>query len=292
MINKFLLKSILIVFPFLLFAVSSYAQSETEPNDLPAQANVLSLNGSISGALNVAGDVDWYKLTTTADGHLFIPFNNTGNGDLKVVSLYDADTTTVLASSPVGDGIGMVERNGLAAGTYFIKVNGNSGTETGNYTLSDSLASPSKANDAEPNDYINEALTLSLNSSTTGHYGYYYNHYMDTTDWYKVTTNEDGNLYLTLDNTGNYAVNLYLYDTTGSPVLSSSLGIGGGVGGLHANGLAAGTYYIKITNAGNNWFGPYTLKDSLAAPSIPNDPESNDNISQAATLPLNDTALG
>lgn len=277
-----------------IFIFNSAKANETEPNNTPAQANVLALNGSENGALSPAGDVDWYKVTTTADGKLNITLNNTGNQDLKVVSLYDTLGTILLNSSRVGNGVGGINTDGLAAGTYYIKINGDNGNETGTYIISNALVSPTQPNDVEPNNNIFQAERLLLNSSTTGHYGYYYNNHRDTADWYKVTTNADGTLYLTMDNTGNGLVLVYmnLYDTTGSPQLNH-IQVGNGPGVMQTNGLAAGTYYVQITANGDpNGYGPYTLKDSLVTPSQPNDKEPNNNFTQAQTLLRNSSTTG
>ena len=65
-----------------------------------------------------------------------------------------------------------------------------------------------------------------LNESKTENVGYYYNHHVDTADWYKVTTTADGLLrvYLATDSGSVYSttvtnpldVNLDLYDNDGT----------------------------------------------------------------------------
>jgi hypothetical protein len=86
--------------------------------------------------------------------------------------------------------------DGLAAGTYYVRINSFYTTDFAPYTLKDSLFSPSQANDTEPNDSRATALTLNPNSKTTGHTGYYYNNKRDSSDWYKITTAQDGQLKL------------------------------------------------------------------------------------------------
>ncbi|MEP7144348.1 MAG: PPC domain-containing protein, partial [Ferruginibacter sp.] len=267
--------------------------AELEPNNTPAQVSTLPFNGFGTGALNAAGDVDWWKVTTNADGKLYLKFNNTGNQDIKNVSLYDNGGVILLNSAGVGNGIGGLVTDGLAAGTFYIKINGSGGNETGAYTISDSLATLSRAIDIEPNNNISQAERLTLNDSATGHIGYYFNNHRDTTDWYKITTNADGRLDITLDNTGNQDIlTLSLYDTTGTPQLNSA-GVGNGIGGISTNALAAGTYYIQITGNGDpNNFGAYAISDTLIVPSRANDLEPNNNISQAERLTLNDSATG
>ncbi len=266
--------------------------SETEPNNTTAQANTLPLNGNGNGAINLAGDVDFWIVTTTSDGQLNITFDNTGNPDLKTVSLFDNDGVTLINSANVGNGIGGLNTNGLAAGTYYIKINGNLGTETGAYILSNMLIIPAQANDLEPNTLFSQADVLPLNNSTTGHIGYYYNNKRDTTDWYKVTTTSDGVLKVLYDNTGYGDIKtISLYDNDGVTLLSSA-GIGNGIGGLQKDGLAAGTYYIKINGQFGSEFGVYTLSNTLVTPVQPNDPEPNNIFTQAIVLAENDSTKG
>ncbi len=280
---------------FFLSANTLQAQTtETEPNNNPAQANKLPLNGNGSGAINPAGDLDWWKVTTNGDGNLFITLNNSGNQDAKIISLYDTAGIILLKQVAVGNGIGGLNMDGLAAGTFFIKISGSNGTETGAYILSDSLAKPAKANDKEPNNNIMQADILNLNDSTQGHVGYYYNNQRDTTDWYKVTTNEDGLLRITFDNSGNVdAKTVLLYDTLGNPLLNG-VNVGNGIGAMNTDGLAAGTYYIQIKGASGlgNEFGPYSLSDTLIIPGKTNDKEPNNYFTEATIFGINDSTTG
>jgi hypothetical protein len=83
----------------------------------------------------------------------------------------------------VGNGIGGFSTDGLAAGTYYIRIKDYYGTNAyGPYTISDTLVKPTQANDKEPNNKRSEAQQLPLNSSKTGHYVYYYNHQRDSSD--------------------------------------------------------------------------------------------------------------
>jgi hypothetical protein len=292
MLTKFYIKlSVFLLAAFFLSLPSLMAQ-ETEPNNTPAQANIIPLNGSQNGAINLAGDVDWYQVTTTADGQVNLTLDNTGNPDLKTLSLYDNDGTTLIISAGVGNGVGGLQIDGLAAGTFYIKINGSSGLETGAYSLSNTLVLPGRANDSEPNNVFSSANILALNDSTQGHIGYYYNGQTDTTDWFKVTTTSDGILQLTYDNTGHQDLKIIsLYDNDGITLLTSSA-IGNGIGSVQKDGLAAGTYYIKIKGNTTSDFGAYTLSDTLITLARINDPEPDNIFSQAAVLLLNDSAQG
>ena len=277
----------LLSFFYLLFLFGSTYATETEPNDTRAQANTLTLNGSNSGAINPAGDVDWFKVTTNADGMINITFTSDGNNVTAV--LYDNDGVTVITSGTTA-GSTTISADGLAVGTYYIEVSGYYNNQTLNYTISNTLTPAAVAIDTEPDSTRAQANVLALNDSTTGHIGYYYNNHRDSVDWYKVTTNSDGLLRLTLTSGNGRNVSAYLFDNNGATQLHSITTSGTNL--LSTDGLAAGTYYIEIVSYYNNQFEPYKLADSLFTPALANDSESDSTIAQAHVLVLNDSTTG
>jgi Secretion system C-terminal sorting domain len=291
--------------------------NDAEPNSTTATALSLPLNGSKTGHVgyyynNQRDTADWYKVTTTADGLLRVYLSTVrgsvnSNNSLDVnVWLYDNNGTTQLANVEVFNGNGpaanMITTDGLAPGTYYIKVQNFSTTEFANYTISDSLFTPPLANDAEPNSTVGTAVALPLNGSKTGHAGYYYNNQRDTADWYKVTTTADGLLrvYLTSARGSAYSgntldVNVWLYDNNGTTQLGNVEvynGNGPATNKITTDGLAPGTYYIKVQNFSTTEFANYTISDSLFTSALVNDAEPNSTKLTATTLPLNGSKTG
>ena len=84
------------------------------------------------------------------------------NGQNVWAYLFDNDGTTLLASGYTSGSAVVVNKDGLAAGTYYIRVNTYYTSEWAPYTLSDSLFKPTQANDTEPNNSRAQALTLYL----------------------------------------------------------------------------------------------------------------------------------
>ncbi len=283
--NRILLASFFCFF-ILLFNVAQAA--ETEPNNTAATANVLPLNGSNSGAINPAGDVDWYKVTTTSDGQLNITVTPT-SGKYMWIYLYD-NNGTILLNSGNSNTTFTVGSDGLAAGTYYVQVNTYYSSDTSSYTISSALTTIAQPNDAEPDSTRALALTLPLNNKTTGHINYYYNNHRDSADWYKITTTGDGLLKLTLTSNNGQYVWAYLYDNDGVTVLNSNNT--NGTLDISTDGLAAGTYYVRINTYYNNGFAPYTLADTLNSPSQANDAEPNGTKAQALALALNGSVTG
>ncbi|QEC67046.1 T9SS type A sorting domain-containing protein [Panacibacter ginsenosidivorans] len=269
--------------------------NDAEPNNTKAQAKVLNLNASKTGHIdyyynNIRDTFDWYKVTTNADGRLRLTMTS-ANGQNVWAYLYDNDGTTLLGSGYTAGSAVVVNKDGLAAGTYYIRVNTYYNTDWAPYTLADSLFVPTQPNDVEPNNTKALSLTLPLNGSVTGHNNYYYNNVKDTFDWYKVTTNADGRLRLTMTSANGQNVWAYLYDNDGSTVLASGYTSGSAVV-VNKDGLSAGTYYVRVNTYYNTEWAPYTLADSLFSPAQTNDVEPNDTKAQAVTLPLNGSKTG
>ncbi len=267
--------------------------NDLEPDNSKSQALTLALNGSTTGHIgyyydNYRDTTDWYKVTTNADGELQLTLNPV-NGTNVYVALYDHDGTTLLIQN-YSTGTFTISYDGLAAGTYYVEVYCYYNSQFAPYTLSDNLVKATPANDVEPNDTKAEALTLSLDGSSTGHVGYYYNHYRDTSDWYKVTTNADGLLRLTLTPANGTNVWVTLYDHDGTTELNQAYATG--TFSISTDGLAAGTYYMRVYCYYNSQFAPYTLSDSLFKAKPANDMEPNDTKAEALTLPLDGTSTG
>src|SRR5581483_5321902 len=129
------------------------------------------------------------------------------------------------------------------------------------------------------------ALTLPLNGSVTGHVNYYYKNHRDSTDWYKVTTNADGRIRLRITSNNGQNVWAYLFDNDGTTQLNAQYTTG--TLDINTDGLAAGTYYVRVNTYYTTEFAPYTLADSLFSPAQANDPEPNNSTAQATTLALN-----
>lgn len=272
---------------FLLF-VQQLRAAESEPNNTKAQADVLALNGSNSGKINPTGDEDWWKVTTNADGQLDVTLTPLSH-QYTWIYLYDNDGTTLLGSKYSTSTFTLSE-DGLATGTYYIKIKTYYSSDTSSYTLSNALILPANANDIEPNDLKGQAKVLPLGGNRTGHVGYYYNNTRDTSDWWKVTTNADGQLNLTLTPENGTYVWIYLYDNNGTTLLNSKYSTTTFT--LSEDGLAAGTYFIKIKCYYSSNFAPYKLSNTLTKPAQANDSEPNNTKTLANDLNVNSTITG
>lgn len=264
---------------------------ETEPNDTKTQANKLSLNAGNSGAVTPGGDVDWWKIITNADGMISLTLTS-NNGIYLSFQIFDNNGTTGLNYiMNYVNGTSVQQTDGLAKGTYYVKVYATNNGEQPSYTISNLLTVPAQSDDAEPNGTALQAITLAQNSTLTGHVGYYYNAKRDTADWYKITTNGDGQLSLTLSSGNAHYLSLFLFDNNGTTFLNG-FNYDNSTQTMSTNGLAAGTYYFKIFCTDPGDFAPYTIKDTFINAAVANDIEPNGSKALALPIGIGETKTG
>ncbi|MBK7108124.1 MAG: T9SS type A sorting domain-containing protein [Bacteroidetes bacterium] len=272
----------------LLLTVNLYSATESEPNDTYETSNVADLGIANTGSAGYTINQDWWEITIPENGNLTI--NTTPlNSKYLWCYLYDNDGTTLLASTYSSASFN-ISRNDLQAGTYYIRINCFYSGDSTDYTFTPTFTAPSVDPDNEPNDYYPLANTLGLNDSTTGNVGYYYNLDRDSTDWYEVTTVEDGPLYIYLNPLNGSPTFIYLYDADGTTLLAS--GYSGTAFSINRQDLAAGTYHILIRMYYSNGYTPYTLKNTSFPVTYENDVESNDVAANAVSISENSTIEG
>jgi hypothetical protein len=264
---------------------------DPEPNNTAATAVDLPVNGAprtgnigYSFTGTQTDGVDWYKVTTSSDGLLRIYLSSSlgsiySSNLLDVfLSVCDSSQNPVNTLEAYANGLGpdtaVLSTDGLAAGTYYIKLQPGGLSTFSNYTISDSLFATRSPNDAEPNDNAATASAFALNSTTTGHVGYYYYNHTDLEDWYKVTTTAQGplHIYLRTGYGSQYSNNLLgmemvVYSGDGTTVLAAkevSTSSLPGIDSIVLGSLPAGSYYILVNNIAF-YFGVYTLTNSVVS---------------------------
>ncbi|MBV9960965.1 MAG: T9SS type A sorting domain-containing protein, partial [Parafilimonas sp.] len=267
--------------------------NDAEPDSSKATAITLPLNSTKTGHEgyyynNQRDLLDFYKITTDGDGLIQLKLSS-GNGNNVQAILYDNDGTTSLGNV-VTASTAYLNVDGLSAGTYYVQIGTYYTNQFAPYTITDSLFKPAQANDAEPDSTKATALTLAVNSTTTGHIDYYYKNHRDLIDFYKITTTADGLIQLKLSSGNGYNVQATLYDNDGTTSLGNL--VTASTAYLNVDGLSAGTYYVQINSYYSNQFEPYTLTDSLLTYTYTNDKEPNNTAHLAKTLPSNLTTYG
>ena len=240
--------------------IISAQNSESEPNE----ANTFPLNGTMGGnigqTVNTVTDwYDWFKLTTDYDGKISLIGIPSGGLNLKI-TLYDTNGSTVIKDALLnGTGVNdTLNYNSLSAGTYYIRIAVDGGQ--GAYTLENALtpAEFPDGNDTEPNNTSALASNLTINTSQTGHIGFYGNSQTDFYDWFVFTMNYDGKLSIIGIPASTLNLKLTLYETNASSVIKDAgLNEIGENDTIIINDLSAGTYYLRL--AIDSGFGPYTI---------------------------------
>lgn len=250
-----------------------------------AQGGKLPLDSTVSGEVS-GTNIDYWKVTIPKDGAITTTLTST-NGTVINYPLFDKNYKQVGGNGGT---------DGLAAGVYYVGVTSYYGNQTVDYTLSAHFTPAPVPNDAEPNNTKEQALIFPLNSSKTGHIGYYSATFDDGADWYKIRTN-DGQLNLTMiPNVGHY-INIVLYDSATLFETDGNTYIYGNyfadTVNLSFDGLAAGAYYVKLDLFYNQAdYSPYTLINNLETYKYAADAEPNDAPYQAQTILPNQTVTG
>ncbi len=210
----------------------------------------LTKNG-VSASIHSATDVDYYKIDLENIGmsrnFVEINFDNTlGNLDLI---LYDAQGNEVSSSTSLTDSREYISLDGLMPGSYYIKVYGAEQVQN-TYSLSWDRTNYGPAQiDADDSQKLNDSISTA--TSLTAVSGIKKDRSIHTildTDYYKINlakTGISGNFVeISFDNAlGN--LDIHLYDAQGNEVASST-SLTDDSEYISLNGLAKGTYYIKI----------------------------------------------
>ncbi|UCE38260.1 MAG: DVUA0089 family protein, partial [Thermoplasmata archaeon] len=102
-----------------------------EPDDIHSQATILPPDTRQSHSIYPIGDIDWIKFTLSSASSVMIETKGTTQAD-TVLYLYGSDGTTLIGSDDDGgiDFYSKITATGLAAGTYYAKIEDYSGDDT------------------------------------------------------------------------------------------------------------------------------------------------------------------
>ena len=277
----------------------AFGQTETEPNDSPSQADVITLNAGFVGGLTGSDINDWYELNITRSGIVTLTFQKTGNGN-GTLYLRDGEITgepeltNMYISFSESPAAGWTLSYPLLAGKYYIQVNKN--TDFIQYTLTATQANSGYNEDLEPNGSLGQSLGMPPNGTISGNLHYYgAGEGFDLEDWYRIEVPQAGILQLTIRKKG--AGNAWMYfkdgEKAGNPDISSfyfEFGDAPVAGWTWSYPLLAGTYYFQITGGGN--VVDYQIESQLMLPAYPEDAEPNAGLTTALTMSHNGIISG
>ncbi|WP_102344781.1 pre-peptidase C-terminal domain-containing protein [Bacillus sp. Marseille-P3661] len=239
---------------------------------------------------------DWYKVTLNEDGELRINVTteSPNSNSYWSLNLFDVDRQTILSGTGgwfYDPSLKWAVHNHLKAGTYYVQIKADAGY--GAYTISPTVTTlPDK--DLEPNDTLENAITMISSGNYKGYLGYSSLGDVDLEDWYKIELNGDGELQFSVssqspDSNSNWSA--HLYDADKNTLITSS-------GGwfydtspklFGHNHLKAGTYYVQLKRDAG--YGSYILTPT-ATPLTDNDEEINDSAVEALLMTQNQVYKG
>ena len=172
--------------------------NDSEPNDNFIQGEEITIGQTIQGhmgyldATDYRDRDDWYKIVVPQDGTVKLAFSPNQEFDLSMQyidfcwlntegsavsrrSIWPYNNTDTLTVADAG------------VGTYYVRLHRYSGH--GGYTLKYIFQPNNYRNDGEPNNELEQATPLEVNSNITAHLGYLdANDQRDGDDWFKLET--------------------------------------------------------------------------------------------------------
>ena len=245
--------------------------NDAEINDTYDVALSMAENSSVTGHIGYringgSYDVDdYWQFITTQDGNITLNFSSNEVSHYNTINLYDSDGTTNLGGAS-GYGAASVTVNGLAAGTYYARMNYYSPGQFSGYTLTNTVTPANYTNDVEFNGDLANAVLTETNTTVEGHIGYRYNGgTYDTYDYYKLTTHSSGDFSITLYNP-NGAYNQVALLSSAGVVLASGYDYGGLT--ISKTDAAAGDYYLRVYYYSPTYYTGYTLTNNFCPDAI------------------------
>ena len=256
---------------------------EAEPNNRTEDATELPLGQSVEGYFHSDGDEDYFKLVVAepAKNVIRIELSGVPGADGRLI-VYDQDRKTLW---DVNDGEKgepeSVTHFAVTQGTYYIWVRGYQKNIQDKYILAARLLGPWRENqEAEPNNDIDRANELTLNSPLTGHINK-----EDDRDCYRLIVPAPGVDTVVIQVSGVPEVrwNLELLDPEEKRLNQSDRGQSGQGEDIVKMKFPPGTYYLRLrVRGGKNTGAEYTLY--AGRPQKP--PATPEEVQQALTKAL------
>lgn len=289
----------------------TWAQTESEPNDDFAQADVITLNNTMNGDMGPAPCAsgvsdDYFSLNLTEDGSLNFNTNaanfSAGSQTLRIY-VYNAGGGQIayFDHSTGPNGIPMNINSVLSCvnkGLYYVRLN-RLGAACFSYGLTVSRTAPTYADDLEPNNNFAEAQlnpVLPANTFTEGHVNFLYDN-AENDDYYLIQTGEDGRLNITFGAEGanGGTVRVYVYNGGGGQVNYVDFPVGGALNPITTTQsftcYGQGAYYLRATSISGCGVS-YRIRYTMTPPVYGSDAEPNNEFAAALPLAHNTYAQG
>ena len=211
-------------------------------SDTRSGATSLSLGSSLPGRIATRDDVDYFKVEVSQAGVLTV--YTTGNLDTKG-TLEGSAGNRLERDFRSGNGDNFRIEHSVSAGTYYVKVERRTWSDTGDYTIHARFEAD------DHSDTRSGATSLSLGSSLPGRIAT-----RDDVDYFKVEVSQAG--VLTVYTTGNLDTEGTLEGSAGNR-LERDFRSGNGDNFRIEHSVSAGTYYVKVEGLVRSDTGDYTI---------------------------------
>ncbi|MCB4746518.1 MAG: pre-peptidase C-terminal domain-containing protein, partial [Sulfurovum sp.] len=236
-------------------------------------ARTISPTSIISGNIETAGDIDWFKIVIPHAGRLVVAISSpTGiNG-----SLYNVSNVPIASEDSSGSSISQ----SITAGTYYVKVRHHSPTGTGIYALSTRFTASIPVSDDYGNTR-NTAATIGTTSTTLGD--------IETAgdvDYFEINITSAGTL--VVNTTGSTDTVGILYNASGTQIGYDN-NSGTDTNFKISKKVVAGTYYVRVSASSS---GNYGLVYHVTADDHGDDKSTATSITPTSTTPGNIETAG
>ena len=263
-------------------------------------ATTINSGETISGTLDKDNQDAWFKVVLPDDGDVTFVATSDDNLVIRYISI----------NTPNSDGTNYSEKDyiylkngeeppftvkGLKPDTYYIRLHLEKGE--GAYTLKYNYTPCSYSNDPEPNNVWSQTSLLESGKTVQGRLGYktYDSGSTDQDDWYKIELPDDGSVKFDVQSEESLVIRYISINTLNSEGTNYSekeyvFLKDGEEPPFMVNDLKAGTYYIRLHL--ERGYGGYNMKYAFTPCSHKNDPEPNDEWTQASLLENGQTVQG
>jgi hypothetical protein len=264
------------------YSISVRATDTYEDDNLATQAKPIVTNGTLQEhSFHAGNDADWVSFTLSVRSNVLIQTAGNAGGD-TIIDLYGPNSSTTLVQSnndyTPGSLYSQIERRGAAAlpaGTYYVRI-----TENGQNNTLDRYTISVNATDAFEDDNTAAAAKPIATNGTLQEHSF---HAGTDVDWVTFTLAVPSNVTIqTAGDAGGDTI-LHLYGpnspTTQVDWNDDYTDFYSRIDRRGANALPAGTYYVRVSEYGqNNLLSRYTISvnatdvfedDNTAAQAVP-----------------------
>lgn len=265
--------------------VSGPRNADIEPNNTYLEAEEMYLNEILTGSFVDKDYNDYYKIEVLTDGKLELTATQLDGGKVDLY-LYGPQGYDKSAINYTYNKTTATLSTGLSKGTYYVRVHYSN--YYGKYTLENKFIENTVENDNGAPTYIS-ANELDLNNTITGHIGYTGDYNVkNSNDYYKIVIPQDGRLVISAKQLHGGKMDMFLYGKEGNDKSAITYTYTKAMPTVDI-GLAAGTYYLRLSDAG--YYGSYELTNDFYPNLVANDSAPSSYI-LAEEIAITDTVYG